>query len=153
MVGVLFVACADRQDEDEQLGQEVTEQEVDSAAASTETAPDSGIAVVDESAADAAAYFTETEYVPEVPRGGVRWKVILGILRVGWLLAPVAWTQLADYQRERIMTVFQPLSWVSCWTSIRSRLGWTTRPSRCKYPSTPLSSCRLGLSSLGDLTQ
>ena len=27
---------------------------------------------------------------------------------VGLLLAPVAWTQLADYQKARIMTVFQP---------------------------------------------
>lgn len=37
--------------------------------------------------------------------GGVRWKVIVGILLVGLLLMPVAWTQLKDYQKERILTV------------------------------------------------
>jgi rod shape determining protein RodA len=40
--------------------------------------------------------------------GGVRWKVIVGILLIGLLLTPVAWTQLKDYQKERIMTVFDP---------------------------------------------
>jgi len=40
--------------------------------------------------------------------GGVRWKVIVGILVVGVLLTPVAWTQLKGYQKERIMTVFDP---------------------------------------------
>jgi rod shape determining protein RodA len=38
--------------------------------------------------------------------GGLRWKVIVGLLIVGLLLAPVVWTQLEDYQRERILTVF-----------------------------------------------
>jgi rod shape determining protein RodA len=40
--------------------------------------------------------------------GGVRWKVIVGILVIGVLLTPVAWTQLKGYQKERIMTVFDP---------------------------------------------
>ncbi len=40
--------------------------------------------------------------------GGVRWKVILGILLVGLLLAPVGWFLLKDYQKERIFTVFDP---------------------------------------------
>ncbi len=40
--------------------------------------------------------------------GGVRWKIIVGVLVVGLLLTPVAWTQLKDYQKERILTVFDP---------------------------------------------
>ncbi|MCP3977768.1 MAG: rod shape-determining protein RodA [bacterium] len=40
--------------------------------------------------------------------GRMRWKVIVGLLIVGLLLAPVAWTQLKDYQKERIRTVFEP---------------------------------------------
>jgi len=40
--------------------------------------------------------------------GGVRWKVIVGILLVGLLLTPVAWTMLQDYQKERILTVLEP---------------------------------------------
>lgn len=40
--------------------------------------------------------------------GGVRWKVILGVLLVGLMLAPIAWMGLADYQKERIRTVFDP---------------------------------------------
>jgi len=40
--------------------------------------------------------------------GGVRWKVIVGILVIGLLLTPVAWTQLKDYQKERILTVLDP---------------------------------------------
>jgi rod shape determining protein RodA len=40
--------------------------------------------------------------------GGVRWKVIVGILLVGLLLTPVAWTMLEDYQKERILTVLEP---------------------------------------------
>ena len=31
--------------------------------------------------------------------GGVRWKVIVGILLVGLLLTPVAWVMLEDYQK------------------------------------------------------
>lgn len=40
--------------------------------------------------------------------GGVRWRVIVGILLVGLLLAPVAWTQMRDYQRARILSVLDP---------------------------------------------
>jgi rod shape determining protein RodA len=40
--------------------------------------------------------------------GGVRWKVILGLALVGLLLAPLAWTQLKDYQKERILTTLDP---------------------------------------------
>jgi rod shape determining protein RodA len=40
--------------------------------------------------------------------GGVRWRVLVGLLVVGLLLAPVAWTRLAGYQRERILTVIDP---------------------------------------------
>jgi rod shape determining protein RodA len=40
--------------------------------------------------------------------GGVRWKVIVGILLIGLLLTPLAWTQLKDYQQERILTMFDP---------------------------------------------
>jgi len=39
--------------------------------------------------------------------GGVRWKVIGALALAGVLLAPVAWTQLEDYQKARILTVFQ----------------------------------------------
>jgi len=40
--------------------------------------------------------------------GGVRWRVLLGILLLGLLLAPVGWFLLEDYQKERIFTVFDP---------------------------------------------
>jgi rod shape determining protein RodA len=40
--------------------------------------------------------------------GGIRWKVLVGLAVIGLLLTPVAWTQLRDYQKERILTVFQP---------------------------------------------
>ncbi len=70
-VGLLFVACAERQDEVEKLGQEITEQEVDSATMATETAPDSSLAEVDEVSVDvdAAAALAETETIPEAPPG------------------------------------------------------------------------------------
>jgi rod shape determining protein RodA len=47
-------------------------------------------------------------YVGALLIGGVRWKVIVGILLIGLLLTPVAWTQLKDYQKERILTVLDP---------------------------------------------
>lgn len=68
-VGLLFVACADRQDEADKLGQEVTEQEVDSATLAAETAPDSVSIVEEQLAADAAAALAEVEDIPEVPPG------------------------------------------------------------------------------------
>lgn len=40
--------------------------------------------------------------------GGVRWKVLLAVALLALLLAPVAWTQLKDYQKERILTVLDP---------------------------------------------
>jgi len=40
--------------------------------------------------------------------GGVRFKIIAGALVLGLLLAPVAWVQLHDYQKERIRTVLDP---------------------------------------------
>jgi rod shape determining protein RodA len=40
--------------------------------------------------------------------GGVRWKVLVGIVLVALLLAPVAWMSLEKYQKERILTVFDP---------------------------------------------
>ena len=47
-------------------------------------------------------------YLAALVMGGVRWKVILGVLLVGLLLAPIAWFGLEDYQKERILTVFDP---------------------------------------------
>jgi rod shape determining protein RodA len=40
--------------------------------------------------------------------GGLRWKVLVGLVLVGLLLAPLAWTQLKDYQKARILTVLDP---------------------------------------------
>jgi len=40
--------------------------------------------------------------------GGVRWKWIGLALLVAMLLVPVAWPELKDYQKERILTVFDP---------------------------------------------
>jgi rod shape determining protein RodA len=40
--------------------------------------------------------------------GGVPWKVIAALILLGLLLTPVAWFQLKDYQKERILTVLDP---------------------------------------------
>jgi len=40
--------------------------------------------------------------------GGVRWKWIVAALIVGMLLVPVTWPRLKGYQKERILTVFDP---------------------------------------------
>lgn len=40
--------------------------------------------------------------------GGVRWRVLVGLLVAGLLLTPLAWAHLEDYQRERILTVVDP---------------------------------------------
>jgi rod shape determining protein RodA len=40
--------------------------------------------------------------------GGVRWKVLVGIVLVALLLAPVAWLNLEKYQKERILNVLDP---------------------------------------------
>jgi rod shape determining protein RodA len=47
-------------------------------------------------------------YLAALIMGGVPWKAILGVMLVGLLLAPFAWFWLEDYQRERILTVFDP---------------------------------------------
>jgi rod shape determining protein RodA len=47
-------------------------------------------------------------FLAALAMGGMRWKVLLGVLLVGLLLAPIAWVRLADYQRERILTVLDP---------------------------------------------
>ncbi len=47
-------------------------------------------------------------YLAALVMGGVRWTVILGVLLVGLMLAPMAWLRLQDYQKERILTVFDP---------------------------------------------
>ena len=70
MVGLLFVACADRQDEAEKLAQEVSQQEsdgADSASISTDITSDSSIAATDETSADAA--LEEARTIPEAPPG------------------------------------------------------------------------------------
>lgn len=40
--------------------------------------------------------------------GGLRWRWIVGALVVVALLAPFGWNHLKDYQKERILTVFNP---------------------------------------------
>ncbi len=45
-------------------------------------------------------------YLAAIVIGGVRWKTVAAVCIVGVLLAPVAWTQLRPYQKERILTVF-----------------------------------------------
>jgi rod shape determining protein RodA len=44
-------------------------------------------------------------YAAALLLGGLRWRVVVGLLIAGLLLAPVVWWQLEDYQRERILTV------------------------------------------------
>lgn len=66
---MLFVACAERQDEAEKLGQEVTEQEVDSAAMVAEPVPDSASLAAEQSAVDATAALAKVEDIPEIPPG------------------------------------------------------------------------------------
>jgi rod shape determining protein RodA len=45
-------------------------------------------------------------YVAAILLGGVRWKTILIVAAIALLLAPIGWTQLKDYQKERILNVF-----------------------------------------------
>lgn len=40
--------------------------------------------------------------------GGLRWRWVVGAVVLAGLLAPVGWHELKPYQRERILTVFQP---------------------------------------------
>jgi rod shape determining protein RodA len=44
-------------------------------------------------------------YLGALLMGGVRWKLLVGFALVGVLLAPLAWVNLKEYQRERILTV------------------------------------------------
>jgi rod shape determining protein RodA len=47
-------------------------------------------------------------YLAAVLLGGLRWKLIAAFLFLALLAAPVGWGQLKAYQKERILTVFQP---------------------------------------------
>ncbi len=47
-------------------------------------------------------------YLAALFLGGLRWKLIVGVLILGLLLAPVGWGQLKDYQKARILTVLDP---------------------------------------------
>lgn len=55
--------------------------------------------------------------------GGLRWRFVLGALLVAALMAPVGWHELKDYQKERILTVFDP-------GRDPSGVGYQTRQSR-----------------------
>ena len=44
-------------------------------------------------------------YLVAILVGGLRWRVVVAALIVAALLAPVAWVQLKDYQKERILNV------------------------------------------------
>ena len=72
MVGLMFVACADRQDEAEKLAQELAEQEIavaDSVSISADITSDSSLAAIEKSSADAAAALQEARNIPEAPPG------------------------------------------------------------------------------------
>ena len=45
-------------------------------------------------------------YLAAILLGGLRWRVLVGLLIAGLLLTPLVWSQLKDYQQERILTVF-----------------------------------------------
>lgn len=47
-------------------------------------------------------------YLAALLIGGLRWRWIVGALLVAAFLAPIGWGHLKDYQKERILTVFQP---------------------------------------------
>lgn len=47
-------------------------------------------------------------YLAALLLGGLRWRWIVGVLVVAAILAPIGWGQLKDYQKERILTVFDP---------------------------------------------
>ncbi|MDX1387929.1 MAG: rod shape-determining protein RodA [Acidobacteriota bacterium] len=44
-------------------------------------------------------------YLAAILLGGLRWKVMVGLLIAGLLFTPVLWFQLEDYQQERILSV------------------------------------------------
>jgi rod shape determining protein RodA len=47
-------------------------------------------------------------YLAALLLGGLRWRWIVGVLVLAAILAPIGWGQLKDYQKERILTVFDP---------------------------------------------
>jgi len=47
-------------------------------------------------------------YLAALLLGGLRWKLIAAVMLLGVLAAPVGWGHLKAYQKERILTVFQP---------------------------------------------
>lgn len=47
-------------------------------------------------------------YLAAVVLGGLRWRWIVIALLLAAILAPIGWGQLRDYQKERILTVFDP---------------------------------------------
>lgn len=47
-------------------------------------------------------------YMAALLLGGLRWKLIAAVMLLGLLSAPIGWNHLKAYQKERILTVFQP---------------------------------------------
>lgn len=47
-------------------------------------------------------------YLAALLMGGLRFKIVLVAVLLGLLMAPVAWTHLKDYQKQRILTVVDP---------------------------------------------
>jgi rod shape determining protein RodA len=47
-------------------------------------------------------------YLAALFLGGVRWRLLVGALLLGIVLAPVGWHHLKDYQKERVLTVLDP---------------------------------------------
>jgi rod shape determining protein RodA len=47
-------------------------------------------------------------YLAALLLGGLRWKLIAAVMILGLLMAPIGWHNLKGYQKERILTVFQP---------------------------------------------
>jgi rod shape determining protein RodA len=41
---------------------------------------------------------------------GLRWRIIIGLVVAGAASAPLLWTMMKDYQRQRILTLFDPSS-------------------------------------------
>jgi len=71
-------------------------------------------------------------YLAALLLGGLRWRVITSLCVAGLLLAPVAWMQLEDYQRERILTVFDE-------TRDPSGVGYQVRQSKIAIGSGELT--------------
>lgn len=47
-------------------------------------------------------------YLAALLLGGLRWKVILGVVVLALVLAPFAWSHLKEYQKARILNVLDP---------------------------------------------